>query len=224
MENIKIEKSWKEILKDEFTKPYFKELTAFVKTEYLKHKIYPAGKNIFRALDLCPIEKVKVVILGQDPYHGPGQANGLCFSVNENIPLPPSLQNIYKELASDINIKKPTSGNLEPWAKQGILLLNATLTVRAAQANSHKQKGWEIFTDSIIKNLSDKKENLVFILWGNYAKSKSALIDQKKHFIISSPHPSPLSAYAGFFNSKPFSKTNNYLKSKSIKEINWPLN
>jgi uracil-DNA glycosylase len=219
---IKLDSSWKEALQDEFSKAYFAELTAFVKDEYKKGAIYPAPKNIFRAFDLCPFNKVKVVILGQDPYHGPGQANGLSFAVNDEVALPPSLQNIFKELESDLGEKLSNrSGDLERWAKQGVLLLNATLTVRARTAGSHQGKGWEEFTDAAIKALSDQREHLVFILWGNYARSKGAHIDRTKHLVIESPHPSPFSAHNGFFGSKPFSKTNKYLESRGEKPIDW---
>ncbi len=219
--DVKIEQSWKEALKDEFGKEYFEQLTAFVKEEYKKGAVYPAPKNIFRAFDLTPFNEVKVVILGQDPYHGPGQANGLCFAVGEGVRLPPSLQNIYKEIATDIGGEPKRTGDLERWAKQGVLLLNATLTVRAATAGSHQNKGWEQFTDAAIATLSDKRENVVFILWGNYARSKKKLIDWEKHHIIESPHPSPLSAYAGFFGSKPFSKTNEFLQQHGLEPIDW---
>lgn len=219
---IKIEPSWKEALTGEFGQEYFKTLRGFVKSEYQHAIVYPAPKNIFRAFDLCPFDDVEVVILGQDPYHGPGQANGLCFAVNDGVPLPPSLQNIFKEIESDLGEKlENRSGDLERWAKQGVLLLNATLTVQAHKAGSHQKKGWEQFTDAVIRTLSDKKENLVFILWGNYAKSKGSLIDWSKHEIIESAHPSPLSAHNGFFGSKPFSKTNDYLVAHGKKPIDW---
>ncbi|MDX9970829.1 MAG: uracil-DNA glycosylase [Candidatus Gracilibacteria bacterium] len=221
MPEIKIHNSWKTLLSDEFEKEYFNNLIKFVKTEYKSHTIYPQGKNIFRALDFCPFENVKVVILGQDPYHGPSQANGLCFSVNEGIRKPPSLINIYKEIESDLKIKMPNHGNLENWSKQGILLLNATLTVRANQAGSHQKKGWEEFTDAIINIISEKKENIVFILWGNYAKKKGEIINKNKHLILEAPHPSPLSAHSGFFGSKHFSKTNEYLLKTGKNPINW---
>ncbi|HEY6021223.1 MAG TPA: uracil-DNA glycosylase [Candidatus Paceibacterota bacterium] len=220
--DIKLEESWKEALQDEFGKAYFTTLTDFVKAEYTHAIVYPAPKNIFRAFELCPFNKVEVVILGQDPYHGAGQANGLSFAVNEGVSLPPSLQNIFKEIESDLG--KPLihrTGDLERWAKQGALLLNATLTVRAKSAGSHQGKGWEEFTDAVIKTLSDKKEGLVFILWGNYARAKGAHIDRSKHLVIESPHPSPFSAYSGFFGSKPFSKTNEYLVRHGKEPINW---
>jgi len=221
-DDIKIESSWKAALEDEFGKDYFKNLREFVKAEYQHSIIYPAPKNIFRAFELTPFDKVEVVILGQDPYHGPGQANGLCFAVNEGVPLPPSLQNIFKEIESDLGQKlEHRTGDLERWAKQGVLLLNATLTVQAHKAASHQKKGWEEFTDAVIRTLSEKRENLVFILWGNYAKSKGNLIDWSKHEIIESAHPSPLSAYHGFFGSKPFSKTNDYLLVHNKRPIDW---
>ena len=225
---VKIESSWKKVLESEFSKEYFAALTAFIKDEYKRGAVYPPPKNIFRAFDLTPFDKVKVVILGQDPYHGAGQANGLCFAVGEGVALPPSLQNIYKELGSDIGPTSPEAskgttkkGDLERWAKQGVLLLNATLTVRANTAGSHQNKGWEEFTDAAIKALSDKREHLVFILWGNYAKQKGAHIDRTKHCCLESPHPSPFSAHSGFFGSKPFSKTNTYLKKTTQTPINW---
>lgn len=219
--DIKLEQSWKNILKDEFEKDYFIRLVDFVKSEYQKHTVYPPGKNIFSAFDYCPFDKVKVVILGQDPYHGPGQANGLCFSVIDGIRKPPSLINIFKEINTDLGIPIPESGNLDRWAKQGILLLNATLTVRANQAGSHQKKGWEVFTDAVIHAVSQKKEGVVFILWGAYAQKKGAVIQQDKHHILKSAHPSPLSAHNGFFGSKHFSKTNAYLSKNRQKEIMW---
>ncbi len=219
--NVKIEPSWKEVLKDEFEKPYFKNLVGFVKNEYESQQIYPPGKQIFSAFEHTPFDEVKLVIIGQDPYHGAGQAHGLSFSVPEGIRQPPSLKNIFKELHSDLGILPVQSGNLQRWADQGVLLLNATLTVRASQAGSHQNKGWEEFTDAAIQKLSDKKEKLVFILWGAYAQKKGSIIDASKHFVINSPHPSPFSAHNGFFGSKPFSKANNYLKSIGRTEINW---
>ena len=218
-----IENSWKEALSEEFQKEYFFSLKKFLSSEKKKYKVFPPGSDIFAAFNYTTFDKVKVVILGQDPYHGLGQANGLCFSVKDGIPKPPSLQNIYKELNSDLNIPIPVSGNLQNWAKQGVLLLNATLTVRAGQAGSHQNKGWELFTDEAIKSLSEKRENLVYILWGNYARAKKELIDAEKHFIVESPHPSPFSADRGFFGSKPFSKTNDFLKSVGLSEIDWKL-
>ncbi|MBO5798645.1 MAG: uracil-DNA glycosylase [Paludibacteraceae bacterium] len=219
--DVKIEESWKVILKDEFEKPYFKILTDFVRKEYQTQTVYPPAKLIFNAFDLCPFDKVKVVIIGQDPYHGPGQAHGLCFSVNDGIDVPPSLVNIYKEIKEDLGIEPPASGNLERWAKQGVLLLNATLTVRARTAGSHQNKGWEEFTDRVIKELSEKRKDVVFMLWGSYAQKKGAIIDTKKHCVLTSVHPSPLSAYRGFLGCKHFSKANEYLKSKGLAEICW---
>ncbi|MDF2379616.1 MAG: uracil-DNA glycosylase [Candidatus Gracilibacteria bacterium] len=221
MPKFYIHPSWKTVLKEEFAKPYFKELTSFVKSEYASNTIYPEQKNIFRAFDRCPFDQVKVVILGQDPYHGPNQANGLCFSVNEGIRNPPSLKNIFKELSSDLNIPTPTSGNLDRWAEQGVLLLNATLTVKAKEAGSHQKKGWEQFTDTVIKKISDEKNHVVFLLWGNYAKKKGESIDSNKHHILTSPHPSPFSAYTGFFGNKHFSQTNEFLKSVKKTSIKW---
>lgn len=218
---VNIDPSWKIRLDEEFEKPYFQQLTAFVKSEYTSQTVFPPGKEIFRAFDKCSFEEVKVVIIGQDPYHGSGQANGLCFSVREGVRIPPSLMNIYKEIKNDLGKAPPASGELERWARQGVLLLNATLTVRAASPGSHQKKGWEIFTDAVIKKISDEKENVVFILWGAYAQKKGEVIDRGKHHVISSPHPSPFSADRGFFGSKPFSKTNAYLRSKGIKEIDW---
>ncbi len=221
-DSVKIEASWKEALNAEFGKDYFESLTKFVKAEYKNAIVYPPPKNIFHAFELCPFDKVEVVILGQDPYHNPRQANGLCFAVGEGVPLPPSLQNIFKEIESDLG--QPVvhrSGDLERWAKQGVLLLNATLTVRAHSAGSHQGKGWEEFTDAVIRMLSEKRENLVFILWGNYAKAKGAHIDRTKHCVIQSAHPSPFAANHGFFGSKPFSKTNKYLADHGKKPIDW---
>ena len=221
--NVKIEPSWKEVLKDEFSKSYFKELTDFVRNEYKSKTVYPPPKFLFHAFEKTPFNKVQVVILGQDPYHGPGQAHGLCFSVPEGIDLPPSLKNIYKEIESDLQLGNPVSklGNLEQWAEQGVLLLNATLTVRAHQAGSHQHKGWEIFTDAVIKTLSDKKEHLVFLLWGRYAHQKGKVIDRAKHLVLESAHPSPLSAYNGFFGCRHFSKTNSYLEQHSLTPLQW---
>jgi uracil-DNA glycosylase len=219
--DVKIEQSWKERLAPEFEKPYFSNLVYFVKNEYATKTIYPKGNQIFNAFDKTPFDKVKVVILGQDPYHEPGQAHGLCFSVNEGIPLPPSLQNIYKEIQDDLGIVPPVSGNLERWTGQGVLLLNATLTVQAHRAGSHQQKGWEEFTDAVIHKLAEEKEHLVFILWGSYAQKKGAFIDPFQHLILKSAHPSPLSVYRGFFGSKPFSKTNDYLTGTGQTPIQW---
>lgn len=218
---VRIEESWKEKLKDEFEKPYFKDLTQFVKEEYVSGAVYPHPTNIFRAFSLTPFNDVKVVILGQDPYHGVKQAIGLSFAVEDGITLPPSLKNIYKEIESDLGIKPNPSGDLTRWAEQGVLLLNATLTVRASSPGSHQGKGWELFTDAVIKALSDEREHLVFILWGNYARTKGAHIDRTKHLVIESAHPSPFSAANGFFGSKPFSKTNAYLEERREKAIEW---
>lgn len=218
---IRIGGGWKEKLEAEFNQPYFTELTEFVRGEYTKASIYPEPQNIFRAFDLTPFDEVKVVILGQDPYHGAGQANGLCFAVNMDVKAPPSLQNIFKEIESDLGRLANRDTDLSRWAKQDVLLLNATLTVRAASAGSHQGKGWEQFTDAAIKKLNDEREGIVFILWGNYARAKGAHIDRTKHLVIESAHPSPFSVHSGFFGSKPFSKTNQYLKSKGEKEIEW---
>lgn len=219
--DVNIAPSWKEKLQVEFEKAYFQQLTAFVKEEYHTHTVFPPGNEIFRAFDKCNFDQVKVVIIGQDPYHGSGQANGLCFSVREGVRVPPSLVNIYKERKNDLGKPIPVSGELESWAKQGVLLLNATLTVRASSPGSHQKKGWEEFTDAVIQKISSEKENVVFILWGAYAQKKGEVIDRSKHHIITSPHPSPFSADRGFFGSKPFSKTNSYLKSKGLTEIDW---
>ncbi len=219
---VNISESWKTILQPEFEKDYFKELVNFVKQEYSNFTCYPKGKDIFSAFDYCPFEDVKVVIIGQDPYHGEGQANGLCFSVHDNITHPPSLINIFKEIETDLAKPYPKSGDLSRWAKQGVLLLNATLTVRQAQAGSHQNKGWEEFTDAVIKLISEKKQDVVFLLWGGYAKKKGAKIDKSKHCILSSGHPSPLSANRGYwFGNKHFSKTNTFLVSKGLKPIEW---
>ena len=219
--NVQIEESWKQRLQPEFNKAYFTKLTDFVRQEYSQGTIYPPGKLIFNAFNLCPFDKVKVVIIGQDPYHGPGQAHGLCFSVNDGIAFPPSLINIFKEIKADLGKEIPTSGNLTRWAEQGVLLLNATLTVRAHQAGSHQKQGWETFTDAVIRLLAEERENLVFILWGAYAQRKGAFIDGNKHLVLSSAHPSPLSAYNGFFGNKHFSKANEYLKAVGREEIEW---
>ena len=219
--NVQIENSWKERLADEFEKPYFKELTDFVRQEYKTQVCYPPGGLIFNAFNLCPFDQVKVVIIGQDPYHGPGQAHGLCFSVNDGIPFPPSLQNIFKEIQADLGKEVPVSGNLTRWAEQGVLLLNATLTVRAHQAASHQRHGWEEFTDAVIRKLSQERDHLVFILWGAYAQKKGAMIDRERHLVLTSAHPSPLSAYHGFFGNKHFSLTNAYLEQYGKTPINW---
>ena len=219
--DVQIEESWKPLLQPEFDKDYFRTLTDFVRQEYRTQTIYPPGRLIFNAFNLCPFSQVKVVIIGQDPYHGPGQAHGLCFSVNDGIPFPPSLVNIFKEIKNDIGTEPPATGNLTRWARQGVLLLNATLTVRAHQAGSHQGHGWEAFTDSVIRLLADRKEHLDFILWGAYAQRKGAFIDRSKHLVLTSAHPSPLSAYNGFFGNRHFSKTNEYLKAHGMTEIVW---
>jgi uracil-DNA glycosylase len=219
--NVKIEESWKRELAAEFEKPYFAELTEFVRSEYSATTVYPPAKLIFNAFDHCPFDKVKVVIIGQDPYHGPGQANGLCFSVNKEIKMPPSLVNIFKEISSDTGKPMPTDGDLTRWSRQGVLLLNATLTVRAGNAGSHQRRGWETFTDAAIRILAEKRENLVFILWGSYAQQKGAFIDRNRHLVLTSPHPSPLSAYAGFFGNHHFTLTNDYLAKHGKEPIDW---
>ncbi len=219
--SVRMAPSWKKVLHEEFKKPYFTELSTFVRQEYLSKTIYPAPKDVFRAFDLCPFDQVKVVILGQDPYHGARQANGLSFAVHSDIPLPPSLRNIFKEIQSDLGITPEPNGDLSRWAQQGVLLLNATLTVQAQTPGSHQKKGWELFTDAVIKKLSDERTHLVFILWGAYAKNKGSLIDRTTHLVIESAHPSPFSAHTGFLGSKPFSKTNNYLTKHGYPEIDW---
>jgi uracil-DNA glycosylase len=219
----KIEPGWLEVLRPEFDKPYFNELKSFLLEEKKMYQVYPPGNRIFAAFDHTPFSKVKVVILGQDPYHGDGQAHGLCFSVPDGIALPPSLQNIYKELNSDLGIPVARSGNLEKWADQGVLLLNATLTVRANQAGSHQRHGWENFTDEVIRQLSARHTGLVFILWGSYAQAKEAMIDTSKHFVLKAVHPSPLSVYRGFFGCRHFSKTNELLSKAGKEPIDWNL-
>lgn len=219
--DVKIEPSWKERLAQEFSKPYFIKLAAFVKNEYRTAVVYPPGKEIFRAFEVCPFDAVKVVILGQDPYHGPGQAHGLCFSVNDGVKMPPSLVNIFKEIQSDLGKPMPPTGNLERWARQGVLLLNATLTVRASSPGSHQHKGWEEFTDAVIKLISDEKDNVVFMLWGAYAQRKGLMIDRQRHLVLQAAHPSPYSASNGFFGCRHFSRANAYLKSKGLPEIDW---
>lgn len=219
--DVKIEQSWKALLQEEFDKPYFAELTDFVRAEYKSYRIYPPGSQIFNAFNLCPFGKVKVVIIGQDPYHGPGQAHGLCFSVNDGVPFPPSLRNIFKEINADTGAPIPQSGNLTRWATQGVLLLNATLTVREHSAGSHQRRGWETFTDAVIRIISEQKSNVVFILWGAYAQSKSALIDSSRHLVLRSVHPSPLSAHAGFFGNHHFSLANDYLVRNGLTSIDW---
>ena len=219
--NLNIAKSWKPVLAEELTKEYFQNLISFVKEEYSSHEIFPPVDQIFNAFDRCSPDNLKVVIIGQDPYHTPGAAHGLCFSVPDGEKIPPSLRNIYKELHTDVNKEIPTTGNLEHWAEQGVFLLNATLTVRAHEAGSHQKKGWETFTDSVIEKISEVKENCVFILWGAYAQKKEVLIDTSKHCVLKSVHPSPLSASRGFFGQNHFSKTNEFLKSKGLDEISW---
>ncbi|MFZ2252748.1 MAG: uracil-DNA glycosylase [Minisyncoccia bacterium] len=219
---VQIENSWKKALGDEFELPYFNELSRTVREAYLATPpVFPPSKFVFNAFELCPYDSVKVVILGQDPYHGTGQAHGLCFSVQEGVKVPPSLKNIYKELSSDLNIPISNSGNLERWAKQGVLLLNATLTVEANKPGSHQGLGWEQFTDAVIQKISDEKEHVVFLLWGKYAQMKGAKIDRQKHLVLTAPHPSPFSAYTGFLGCKHFSKTNEYLKEHNEITIVW---
>lgn len=218
---LKIANSWKNILQNEFDKPYFKDLLSFITSEYKNHQCFPKKEVIFAAFNFCALDNLKVVIIGQDPYHDKNQANGLCFSVKDGIKHPPSLKNIFKELASDLDKEIPQNGNLEKWAKQGVLLLNATLTVRAHEAGSHQKKGWETFTDEVIKRISEEKENVVFLLWGKFAESKSKLINLEKHTIFTAPHPSPLGAWRGWFGSKHFSKTNEFLKEIGAKPIIW---
>jgi hypothetical protein len=220
--NVSIHQSWKEVLQEEFSKPYFEQLVLFVKREYSENICYPKGQQIFSAFNHCPLPEVKVVIIGQDPYHGEGQANGLCFSVHDGIPHPPSLVNIFRELNTDLGVPYPLSGNLERWASQGVLLLNATLTVRANSAGSHQKQGWETFTDAVIKAVSAHCNHVVFMLWGGYAKEKAKLIDPAKHCILTAGHPSPLSANRGYwFGNKHFSQANAYLKSNGKNEIIW---
>ncbi len=219
--DVKIAPDWKTLLEEEFSKPYFEELTRFVKEEYATRRIYPRGSNIFRAFDKCPLEKLKVVIIGQDPYHGPGQAHGLCFSVDEGVPHPPSLQNIFKEVASDIGTPIPSSGNLDRWAEQGVLLLNSVLTVREHEAASHAGKGWEQFTDAVVRKIAQEKQGVVYLLWGSYAQRKGAMVDPQRNCILKAVHPSPLSAYRGFLGCKHFSQANDYLLSTGQTPINW---
>jgi len=218
-----MEKSWKDAMDAEFLSDYFTKLKEFLISERKKYIIYPPASKIFASFNYAPFDKVKVILIGQDPYHGDKQANGLCFSVSEGIPQPPSLQNIYKELNTDLGIPIPKTGNLEPWAKQGMLLLNATLTVRANQPGSHQKQGWEHFTNAAIKALSEKRKGLVFLLWGKFAQAKEQLIDASKHHILKAPHPSPFSVHSGFFGCKHFSKTNALLKKEGLKEIDWRM-
>ena len=221
MAEVRIAQDWKEVLNEEFSKPYFEELVEFVKSEYASGTVYPAGGNIFRAFDKCPFDKIKVVIIGQDPYHGPGQANGLCFSVARGVQFPPSLQNIFKEVLSDIGTPIPESGELDRWAEQGVLLLNSVLTVRAHQAASHAGRGWERFTDAVVRAIAERKENVVYMLWGSYAQKKGAIANPSKNLILKAVHPSPLSAYRGFFGCKHFSEANRYLESVGKSPIIW---
>ena len=221
MVDVRIEQSWKSKLAKEFEQDYFAGLTDFVREDYRQYTIYPPGRLIFNAFDLCPFEQVRVVILGQDPYHEPGQAHGLCFSVQEGVPLPPSLENIFREIRQDLGEEPLPSGNLERWARQGVLLLNATLTVRAHRAGSHQNKGWERFTDAVVHRLAEEKQGLVFLLWGAYAQRKGEFIDSNRHLVLKSVHPSPLSAYRGFFGNHHFSKTNQYLQSQGLDPIDW---
>ena len=221
--DVKIEKSWKEALQAEFDKPYFAALVDFVKREYATKRIFPPAPLIFNAFDQCPLDEVKVVMLGQDPYHGPGQAHGLCFSVQHGVKPPPSLVNIYKELKSDVGFEIPNHGNLQKWTTQGIFLLNAILTVEANQPASHQKSGWQEFTNAVIEKLSKEKEGLIFLLWGSFAQQKAVLIDESKHTILKAPHPSPFSAHTGFFGCKHFSKTNEILKSKGEEVIDWQV-
>lgn len=219
--DVKISESWKEVLKDEFGKPYFADLTDYVKKEYLRGRVYPQGKNIFRAFDKCPFDELKVVIIGQDPYHGPGQANGLCFSVNDGVPFPPSLQNIFQEVHTDTGAPIPKSGNLDRWAEQGVLLLNAVLTVRAHEAASHAGMGWERFTDAVVRAVAESKENMVYMLWGSYAQRKASFVDPSRNLILKAVHPSPLSAYRGFFGCRHFSQANTYLEAHGKTPVIW---
>ncbi|MBR6830458.1 MAG: uracil-DNA glycosylase [Tidjanibacter sp.] len=219
--DVKIAEDWKALLQNEFDKPYFEQLVGFVKQEYAQTRIYPRAANIFRAFDKCPLDSLKVVIIGQDPYHEEGQANGLCFSVNEGVKFPPSLQNIFAEIKNDLGTPIPTSGNLDRWAEQGVLLLNSVLTVRAHAAASHAGKGWEQFTDSVVRIIAEHKENVVYMLWGNYAQRKGAIVDPSRNCILKSAHPSPLSVYRGFFGCRHFSQANAYLKRVGKTPIEW---
>lgn len=218
---VKIAQDWKDILAPEFEKPYFEDLTQFVKEEYAAHRVYPRGSNIFRAFDKCPFERLKVVIIGQDPYHGPGQAHGLCFSVADGVPFPPSLQNIFKEVHADTGAEIPLSGNLDRWAEQGVLLLNAVLTVREHEAASHAGRGWETFTDAVVRAVAERKEGVVYMLWGSYAQRKGAIADPSRNLILKAVHPSPLSAYRGFLGCRHFSQANAYLESIGKEPILW---
>ena len=219
--NVRIAEDWKALLQEEFDKPYFAELVDFVKTEYASRQIFPAARNIFRAFDKCPLDKLKVVIIGQDPYHGDGQANGLCFSVDDGVDFPPSLRNIFKEVAEDTGTAVPASGNLDRWAEQGVLMLNAVLTVRAHEAASHAGRGWERFTDAVVQKIAQEKEGVVYMLWGSYAQKKGAMVDGSKNLVLKAVHPSPLSVYRGFFGSRHFSKANDYLRHRGMEPIVW---
>lgn len=219
--NVRIAEDWQQVLQPEFDKPYFEQLVEFVREEYASQQVFPQGSNIFRAFDKCPLDKLKVVIIGQDPYHGEGQANGLCFSVNDGVPFPPSLQNIFKEVSSDMGVPIPQSGNLDRWAEQGVLLLNAVLTVRAHEAASHAGRGWEKFTDAVVRAIAEKKQGVVYMLWGSYAQKKGAIADPTKNLILKAVHPSPLSVYRGFFGSRHFSQANTYLQSIGKEPIVW---
>ena len=219
--DVRIAEDWRALLQEEFDKPYFAELVEFVKEEYATRQIFPPARNIFRAFDKCPLDKLKVVIIGQDPYHGDGQANGLCFSVNDGVDFPPSLRNIFKEVADDIGKPIPQSGNLDCWAEQGVLMLNAVLTVRAHEAASHAGRGWERFTDAVVRLIAEKKEGVVYMLWGSYAQKKGAIVDTTKNLVLKAVHPSPLSVYRGFFGSCHFSKANDYLVNTGKEMIKW---
>ena len=221
MAEVRIAEDWKRVIGEEFSKPYFEELISFVKQEYATSQVFPAGRNIFRAFDKCPFDNVKVVIIGQDPYHGDGQANGLCFSVNDGVPFPPSLKNIFKEVYDDVGAPIPVSGDLDRWAEQGVLLLNSVLTVKAHNAASHAGHGWEIFTDAVVRAIAERKEGVVYMLWGSYAQRKGAIANPERNLILHSVHPSPLSSYRGFFGCKHFSKANEYLKSIGKEPIQW---
>ena len=219
--NVRIAEDWREVLQPEFDKPYFEQLVEFVREEYAKGQVFPQGSNIFRAFDKCPLDRLKVVIIGQDPYHGEGQANGLCFSVNDGVAFPPSLQNIFKEVSSDMGVPIPQSGNLDRWAEQGVLLLNAVLTVRAHEAASHAGRGWETFTDAVVRAIAERKQGVVYMLWGSYAQKKGAMADPTRNLILKAVHPSPLSVYRGFFGSRHFSQANAYLQSIGKEPIVW---
>mgnify|MGYP000313920104 FL=1 len=221
MADVRIAEDWKSVLKEEFTKPYFDELVEFVKAEYASTTVFPAGRNIFRAFDKCPLDRLKVVIIGQDPYHGEGQANGLCFSVNDGVQFPPSLRNIFQEVESDTGAPVPTSGNLDRWAEQGVLLLNSVLTVRAHEAASHAGRGWEQFTDAVVREIAARREGVVYMLWGSYAQRKGAIADPARNCILKAVHPSPLSAYRGFFGCRHFSRANDYLVAHGKEPIVW---